>query len=123
MDLEYFKQLGNKTNRIIEIDLQMKSVDTLAKNLLDHNTSALMIHLEISDPEMQDMFEKAKAKFLSILPPNAVFATAIAQKSGDHVELSLSSKYQMAVLESVIKVLKQEQVDLNEDIKETVKTA
>jgi len=119
MNLNEIKELGRKTNRIIEIEGELKSVEKLAGHLLDGNAS-LAISLDVSDQKKKStnnfMEDFIKNVIEPSLPPNAVISRSVRSLSPLSMLVNLPDKYQWIIFKAMKEALTAEQSDLRESI-------
>ena len=119
MNFEDIKELGRKTNRIIEIEGELKSVEKLAGHLLDGNAS-LAISLDVSDHKKKSannfMEDFIKNVIEPSLPPNAFISRSVRSLSPLSMLVNLPDKYQWIIFNAMKEALTAEQSDLKEAI-------
>lgn len=110
--------LGAMTNRIIEIQEQMKIIDNLATRVLEEDGSLLIVNLEFSTREdvINEIDNYLRLIFIKEgkLTASELTIENITKKVAS---IRLTDKYQMIVFEGIIAALKQEELDLSAEIK------
>ena len=119
MNFEDIKELGRKTNRIIEIEGELKSIEKLAGHLLDGNAS-LAISLDVSDQKKKSannfMEDFMKNVIEPSLPANAFISRSVRSLSPFSMLVNLPDKYQWIIFNAMKEALTAEQSDLKEAI-------
>lgn len=128
MDFKEIQKLGELTNRVIEIEGQLKELEKLATHSVKIDTASLRIDLHHSSKpvvsEKSDHMSDFTDSFIKSFLPEGIKRTVIAVPNHifqiPHVSIKLTANYQYVMFEALIAVLKQEQRDLNNSIsKET----
>jgi hypothetical protein len=114
MTTEEISQFPNETKRINETDTLMQKVDALAIKLMEEEND-LQFTLDISTKSSQkrDAFIQGFVKDV-IQPslPSKTVVASIMQMGEDSLSFKLSPKYQMIVIDAILKAIRIEQADM-----------
>ncbi|WP_343524361.1 hypothetical protein [Pedobacter sp.] len=127
MNIKEIQALGQKTNKIIEIEEILKELMRLAEHSLAEETSSITLSINHScnkDQQSRKTIEKSPIPgFLEHFFPGGFKGTVISTEitiGKPHVRMEFDGKFQLIVIDALISTLKKEQLDLSNQIqKET----
>lgn len=119
MNFEQIKDLGRKTNRIIEIEDQLKDLDVLAKQLVQ-KAEGISMKLDATSPKAESaehFFENVFKEVFDHNPQKSPFMSGLIRiPSRFGLNLKFPDKYQWKVIDAMKDALKAEQSDLKREI-------
>lgn len=120
MNLDEIKELGRKTNRIIEIETELVQIKRLADHLLEADLG-LSISLNVYDANLvaksghiQAMLQNA---IRSSVPINVGFVGSFQMIGPNTCSINLPERHQWQIFDALTCALRQEQQELNNSIK------
>lgn len=124
MNLTEIQALGQKTNKIIEIEETLKELTRLAEHSLEEDSSSITLSINHScnkDPLKKESKEKSPIPgFLEHLFPLGFKGTVISTEitiGKPHLKMEFDGKFQLIVIDALISTLKKEQLELSAQIK------
>lgn len=118
MNIQEIKALGEKTNRIIELESLLINIQKLAAHSLERERSHLNISIghscqgEKEDPLPEKLEEIFGKIFSHGRPDIKVIPLMLRSKRLYTEEISFSGRYQMILFDAITRALKEEQQDL-----------
>jgi hypothetical protein len=111
MTTEEIAQFPNEIKRINETDTLMQKVDSLAVKLMEEEND-LQFNIDIArGSDQMDAFVKGFMNHI-VKPSDTTLVASIIQVSEHSLSFKLGPKYQMVVIDAILKAIRIEQADM-----------